>query len=147
MSLPEHRILVMQDVSANYFVCLNVKMFKIFGTFAADPDASDPAQFTTRTLLRPSILPTHEAQPPFSQATAGSNVSAASAPLLADLMPKISTHPALASAQVRNGPRNTYDPSHRVRKRRAGFLARVKSRTGRAILKRRRLKRRSTLSH
>jgi large subunit ribosomal protein L34 len=60
---------------------------------------------------------------------------------------KISTHPALAGIQVRNGPRNTYDPSHRVRKRRHGFLARKKSRTGRAILVRRRVKKRSTLSH
>jgi len=63
------------------------------------------------------------------------------------LASRISASPALQSLQVRNGPRDTFDPSHRVRKRRAGFLARNGSRTGRAILKRRRLKGRKTLSH
>ncbi|KAF6227234.1 hypothetical protein HO133_008676 [Letharia lupina] len=64
-----------------------------------------------------------------------------------DLLPRISTHPSLASVQVRNGPRDTYNPSHRVRKRRAGFLARLKTRKGRMVLKRRQLKGRCTLSH
>lgn len=64
-----------------------------------------------------------------------------------DLLPRISNHPSLASVQVRNGPRDTYNPSHRVRKRRHGFLARVRTRKGTAILKRRRLKGRATLSH
>jgi large subunit ribosomal protein L34 len=65
----------------------------------------------------------------------------------ATLAPRISASPVLRALQVRNGPRDTYDPSHRVRKRRAGFLARNRSRTGRAILKRRQLKGRKTLSH
>ena len=64
-----------------------------------------------------------------------------------DLLPKISLHPVLANIQVRNGPRDTFNPSHRVRKRRHGFLSRLRTRTGRMTLKRRRLKRRSTLSH
>lgn len=64
-----------------------------------------------------------------------------------DLLPKISAHPSLASLQVRNGPRNTFNPSHRVRKRRHGFLSRLRTRTGRMTLKRRRVKGRSTLSH
>ncbi len=64
-----------------------------------------------------------------------------------DLLPKISFHPSLASIQVRNGPRDTFNPSHRVRKRRHGFLSRLRTRTGRMMLKRRRLKGRSTLSH
>ncbi|KAF2842771.1 hypothetical protein M501DRAFT_993534 [Patellaria atrata CBS 101060] len=64
-----------------------------------------------------------------------------------DLLPKISSHPSLAGIQVRNGPRATYDPSHRVRKRRHGFLARLRSRTGRKILKRRRARGRICLSH
>jgi large subunit ribosomal protein L34 len=64
-----------------------------------------------------------------------------------DLQPKISTHPALGSIQVRCGPRNTFNPSHFVRKRRHGFLSRIRTRKGRATLKRRRAKGRSTLSH
>lgn len=43
--------------------------------------------------------------------------------------------------------RNTYNPSRRVQKRRSGFLARVKSRTGRLLLARRRLKGRKNLSY
>ncbi|KAI9660870.1 MAG: hypothetical protein M1829_006435 [Trizodia sp. TS-e1964] len=61
--------------------------------------------------------------------------------------PKISSHPALQGTQVRTAKRNTFRPSHFVRKRRHGFLARKRSRTGRAILTRRRLKGRTTLSH
>ncbi|RPB28815.1 hypothetical protein L211DRAFT_238825 [Terfezia boudieri ATCC MYA-4762] len=64
-----------------------------------------------------------------------------------DLLPRISTSPALRFLQLRNGPRNTFDPSHFVRKRRFGFLARLRTRTGRAILKRRRAKGRKSLSH
>lgn len=64
-----------------------------------------------------------------------------------DILPKISAHPSLVSLQVRYGPRNTFNPSHRVRKRRHGFLSRLRTRTGRMTLKRRRMKGRSTLSH
>ncbi|KAF8531310.1 ribosomal protein L34, partial [Trichophaea hybrida] len=53
----------------------------------------------------------------------------------------------LRALQVRNGPRDTFDPSHRVRKRRSGFLARIRTRTGRATLKRRKHKGRKSLSH
>lgn len=56
-------------------------------------------------------------------------------------------NPAVLSLQVRNHRRATYKPSHRVRKRRHGFLSRVKTRTGRAMLKRRRAKGRHRLSH
>ncbi|KAL3450660.1 ribosomal protein L34-domain-containing protein [Aspergillus insuetus] len=44
------------------------------------------------------------------------------------------------------GKRDTYNPSRRVQKRRHGFLARVKTRTGRAIIARRRAKGRKNLS-
>ena len=44
-------------------------------------------------------------------------------------------------------PRNTFNPSHFVRKRRHGFLSRIRSRKGRNTIKRRRLKNRSTVSH
>jgi large subunit ribosomal protein L34 len=48
---------------------------------------------------------------------------------------------------VRGAKRDTFNPSHRKRKRRLGFLARLKDRHGRKILERRRAKGRSTLSH
>ncbi|KAL2867959.1 mitochondrial 54S ribosomal protein bL34m [Aspergillus lucknowensis] len=44
------------------------------------------------------------------------------------------------------GKRNTYNPSRRVQKRRHGFLARVRSRSGRKIIARRRARGRKTLS-
>ncbi|KAL2835729.1 ribosomal protein L34-domain-containing protein [Aspergillus pseudoustus] len=50
-----------------------------------------------------------------------------------------------ASASL-GGKRDTYNPSRRVQKRRHGFLARVKTRTGRAIIARRRAKGRKNLS-
>lgn len=63
------------------------------------------------------------------------------------LAPRISASPVLRALQVRNGPRDTFNPSHRIRKRRSGFLSRSKTRTGRSTLKRRQLKGRKTLSH
>jgi large subunit ribosomal protein L34 len=53
----------------------------------------------------------------------------------------------LTLLQARGPKRDTFDPSHRVRKRRSGFLARIRSRNGRNLIKRRLLKKRSTLSH
>ncbi|KAF2239351.1 hypothetical protein EV356DRAFT_171107 [Viridothelium virens] len=52
-----------------------------------------------------------------------------------------------SSTPTLSGPRNTFNPSHFVRKRRHGFLSRLRTKNGRKILKRRRLKRRTTLSH
>lgn len=54
---------------------------------------------------------------------------------------------AFSTSATLGAPRDTYNPSHRVRKRRHGFLSRVKTRKGRAILTRRRLKGRQSLSH
>ena len=98
--------------------------------------------FSILSTSRPSLLRRDELAP----LPALSSHSGSTQPAL-DLLPRISTHPSLASIQVRNGPRDTYNPSHRVRKRRAGFLARFRTRKGRMILKRRQLKGRSTLSH
>lgn len=110
--------------------------------------------YPSRTFIvlsshRPRILsqslPIPTTSPPFPLPPSSSSIDLiAPAP---DLLPKISLHPALANIQVRNGPRDTFNPSHRVRKRRHGFLSRLRSRTGRMTLKRRKLKRRSTLSH
>ena len=97
---------------------------------------------------RPQFLPPSFAvSPSASPSTASSTPPTAADGTPLDLVPKISSHPAVLGMQVRNGPRNTFDPSHRVRKRRHGFLARLKSRTGRKVLKRRTLKGRRSLTH
>ncbi|KAK6511421.1 hypothetical protein TWF481_000338 [Arthrobotrys musiformis] len=60
-----------------------------------------------------------------------------------------STIPPLQGSltQTRGHRRKTYNPSHIVRKRRFGFLARLRSKTGRNILKRRKEKGRKMLTH
>ncbi|KAG5983249.1 hypothetical protein E4U55_000473 [Claviceps digitariae] len=67
----------------------------------------------------------------------------------ADLLPRsaVSSHPALQALQLRFGPRNTMNGHTRlVQKRRHGFLFRMRSRTGRKILLRRRMKGRKQLA-
>lgn len=64
-----------------------------------------------------------------------------------DLAGKISTHPGLGSLQLRCGPRDTYNPSHLVRKRRHGFLSRLRTRKGRKTIMRRLNKGRWNISH
>lgn len=62
----------------------------------------------------------------------------------------VTSHPALAGcgSQIRCGPRPTMSGASRLlQKRRHGFLARKRSRTGRNILKRRMAKGRKKLSH
>ncbi|KAA8905541.1 ribosomal protein L34-domain-containing protein [Sphaerosporella brunnea] len=94
---------------------------------------------STSTMRRPTVLgaaPAGLATPPTTVLGATDTI-----------VPKVSASPVLQALQVRNGPRDTFDPSHRVRKRRSGFLVRLKTRTGRATLKRRKLKGRKSLSH
>jgi large subunit ribosomal protein L34 len=64
-----------------------------------------------------------------------------------DLVGRISAHPGLGSMQIRCGPRDTYNPSHIVRKRRHGFLSRIRTKKGRKLLMRRIKKGRWNLSH
>lgn len=64
-----------------------------------------------------------------------------------DLVGRISAHPGLGSTQIRCGPRDTYNPSHLVRKRRHGFLSRIRTKKGRKLLMRRLKKGRWNLSH
>lgn len=64
-----------------------------------------------------------------------------------DIAGKISCHPGLQSTQIRCGPRDTYNPSHIVRKRRHGFLSRIRTKKGRKLLMRRLKKGRWNLSH
>lgn len=98
------------------------------------------SSITFLSTIRPSILRLHaEVSPPPTRTSLPE-------PQL-DILPRISSHPSLASIQVRNGPRDTFNPSHRVRKRRHGFLSRLRTRNGRKTLKRRKAKGRSTLSH
>jgi large subunit ribosomal protein L34 len=101
--------------------------------------------FTTLSPLRPSLTPlrrpalTSFAPSPTTSVTGGA----------ADLVSQsaVSTHPALSGLQLRFGPRNTMNGHTRlVQKRRHGFLYRMRSRTGRKIILRRRLKGRKQLA-
>ncbi|KAH7355869.1 ribosomal protein L34-domain-containing protein [Pyrenochaeta sp. MPI-SDFR-AT-0127] len=64
-----------------------------------------------------------------------------------DLAGKISSHPGIGCMQIRCGPRDTYNPSHLVRKRRHGFLSRIRTKKGRKMIMRRLKKGRWNLSH
>ncbi|PUU78057.1 ribosomal protein L34-domain-containing protein [Tuber borchii] len=99
---------------------------------------------TKITPLRPSTISFTPMglTPPARAAVGGTGLG-----VTARLMPKISANPGLVGLQVRCGPRDTYNPSHRVRKRRLGFLARKRTPGGRGVLKRRRLKGRKSLTH
>ncbi|KAJ4141930.1 hypothetical protein NW754_014719 [Fusarium falciforme] len=103
----------------------------------ASPLAQSPRTFTTLVPLRPSLTPSTVRRTvlpsSFTPSTAAS----------ADLVPSsaISAHPAMGDMQIRCGPRNTMNGATRlVQKRRHGFLYRTRSRTGRKILWRRKLK-------
>lgn len=109
--------------------------------------ANVPRTFASlRGPSRPTIFPRSAAFTPSAALLTPSTTPLLDGAVL-DLLPKISSHPALGAIQVRCGPRNTFNPSHFVRKRRHGFLSRIRTRTGRATLQRRRAKKRSTLSH
>ncbi|KAL2207898.1 hypothetical protein CC79DRAFT_1397358 [Sarocladium strictum] len=102
--------------------------------------------FTTFTPLRPTLSSpnTLAIRPNLTSFTPTTTSSAG-----ADLVPKmaISAHPALCDLQVRCGPRNTMNGHTRlVQKRRLGFLARMRSKTGRKILTRRRVKGRKRMA-
>ncbi|KAF8862837.1 hypothetical protein BDZ45DRAFT_645481 [Acephala macrosclerotiorum] len=104
-------------------------------TFTSYRGPSRPTLFPSSFTVRPSL--------PGSTPT---TITSTTIETL-DLLPKISAHPALGATQIRCGPRNTFSPSHFVRKRRHGFLSRIRTRKGRMTLARRRAKKRSTLSH
>ncbi|ATY62362.1 ribosomal L34 [Cordyceps militaris] len=111
-------------------------------TRIARPDLYNPLPLRpslyANTMRRPSAM-TCFTPLPSTTAAAAVDVVAPSA---------ISAHPALAggASQIRCGPRNTMNGATRlVQKRRHGYLGRTRTRTGRAILKRRRQKRRAKL--
>lgn len=90
------------------------------------------------TLARSSLLPPPGTSSPLLPCTGAETL---------DLAAKISQHPGLGSMQIRCGPRDTYNPSHLVRKRRHGFLSRIRTKKGRKLLMRRLKKGRWNLSH
>ncbi|KAJ6440046.1 ribosomal protein l34 domain-containing protein [Purpureocillium lavendulum] len=101
--------------------------------------------FTTLSPLRPSLTPLRRpgALTSFTPApTPATSVTPGG--VAADVVPAgaVSSHPAFGGAlQMRFGPRNTMNGHTRlVQKRRHGFLYRMKSKTGRRILMRRRIK-------
>ncbi|KAG9197298.1 hypothetical protein G6514_001896 [Epicoccum nigrum] len=94
-----------------------------------------------RPMLSASSMPSTLSVP----GTAPSAVTCSSETL--DIMGKISASPAFAGVQIRCGPRDTYNPSHFVRKRRHGFLSRLRTKKGRKLLMRRLTKGRTNLSH
>jgi large subunit ribosomal protein L34 len=111
------------------------------------PSLSTPSQSRALSLLSPRRPMLARTSSPSTLAAPGtSSVLGASGETL-DLAGKISTHPGMGSMQIRCGPRDTYNPSHIVRKRRHGFLSRIKTKKGRALLMRRLKKGRWNLSH
>ncbi|KEY67827.1 hypothetical protein S7711_04965 [Stachybotrys chartarum IBT 7711] len=111
----------------------------------ARPLVRTPRTFTTLSPLRPTLTaPTAAFRP---NTTSFVPASAAAA----DVVPAgaITSHPALAggAAQLRCGPRNTMNGHTRlIQKRRSGFLARVRSKSGRRVLLSRRTKGRKRLA-
>ncbi|KAL4890915.1 ribosomal protein L34-domain-containing protein [Aspergillus ambiguus] len=89
---------------------------------------------TTSSSLRPQLsqhtLSSMRAQLPISQSVTA----------LSQQSRSFSASASLA------GKRTTYNPSRRVQKRRHGFLARLRTRGGRTVLRRRRAKGRKSLS-
>ncbi|KAL2068708.1 hypothetical protein VTL71DRAFT_15046 [Oculimacula yallundae] len=91
---------------------------------------------------RPSILQSSLAMRPSPTSSTPSAALAQNG-----VLSNISAPRAFSTTSVMGAPRDTFDPSHFVRKRRHGFLSRSRTRKGRATLKRRLAKKRSTLSH
>ncbi|KAG5290142.1 60S ribosomal protein L34 [Histoplasma ohiense] len=99
------------------------------------------------TLLR-LLQPTAATASPTAQSTT-IRATTTSSPLLSLLTSSFTgSIPArpFSSSEALGAKRDTYNPSRRVQKRRHGFLARLKSHSGRKILARRRAKGRKYLS-
>ncbi|PKS05355.1 hypothetical protein jhhlp_008729 [Lomentospora prolificans] len=105
--------------------------------------------FSSLPSLRPSILPNTAAiarPAPIAPLPTSTATGASALDLVSQT--SISCHPAFMAAQVRCGPRNTMNRNSRLkRKRKHGFLSRIKSKNGRKTLLRRREKGRCRLSN
>ncbi|KAH7401969.1 ribosomal protein L34-domain-containing protein [Phaeosphaeria sp. MPI-PUGE-AT-0046c] len=118
-------------------------------TYTAAPQRictpSQPRAFSMLAPRRPMLART--SSPPTLPAPGTSSSLLGSPSETLDLAGKISAHPGMGSMQIRCGPRDTYNPSHLVRKRRHGFLSRIRTKKGRKLLMRRLKKGRWNLSH
>ncbi|KAI0835368.1 hypothetical protein F5Y06DRAFT_139194 [Hypoxylon sp. FL0890] len=117
--------------------------------------------FSSLPSLRPTILPSNSPNSAVFRSPSVSNgllssftpspTSTSASGITLDLVPKtsVTSHPSLGfGAQVRFGPRpNMARTSRLVRKRRTGFLSRLRSHNGRKTLQRRKDKKRSMLSN
>jgi large subunit ribosomal protein L34 len=107
--------------------------------------------FTSLPSLRPRLGATSSVfRPAKSTPLFTPTTTAETTGILLDLVPRgaVTAHPAALAQQVRFGPRATMARTSRlVRKRRHGFLSRVRTRTGRRTLQHRRGKGRHTLSN
>ncbi|KND91826.1 50S ribosomal protein L34 [Tolypocladium ophioglossoides CBS 100239] len=104
----------------------------------AKPLSSVPRTFTTLSPLRPTLTPTRRPSCMTSFTPTPTTTTTA-----ADVVPTsaVSSHPALSGLQLRFGPRNTMNGHTRlIQKRRHGFLYRMRSKTGRRIILRRKMK-------
>ncbi|KAI1214655.1 uncharacterized protein F4807DRAFT_404128 [Annulohypoxylon truncatum] len=114
-------------------------------TFSSLPSLRPTTLASSSTIFRSSTL----SQTSFTPAPNSSS----SASVLLDLVPKtaVTSHPSLAgcAAQMRFGPRpeKMARTSRLKRKRKHGFLSRIRTRNGRKILQRRKAKGRSFLSN
>lgn len=99
---------------------------------------------TNNAKIRPLSILSQLPSRPTATPSLATHAIAADVPTASFQLP---SQPGLALLQVRGAKRDTYDPSHRVRKRRHGFLSRLRSKNGRNTLKRRKLRGRNTLSH
>jgi large subunit ribosomal protein L34 len=120
-------------------------------------DITTPQLTSSRSSIQSArsislLAPRRPVLPPSSYASTMPTPGSTTAPVIPsagalDLASKISAHPALGSMQIRCGPRDTFNPSHLVRKRRHGFLSRIRTKKGRKLLMRRLKKGRWNLSH
>ncbi|KAI0457959.1 hypothetical protein F5B21DRAFT_500978 [Xylaria acuta] len=129
-------------------------------TTTTTPTLTTKRTFSSLPHLRPSIAPNGTVFRPCNSGnallsrlppTTTSPTGITNAPEgVLDIVPKsaITAHPALAGPQqIRCGPRPTMARTSRlVRKRRHGFLSRIRTRNGRKTLQHRRDKKRSVLS-
>ncbi|KAF2854751.1 hypothetical protein T440DRAFT_542306 [Plenodomus tracheiphilus IPT5] len=106
------------------------------------PSLLTPRHFSALAPRRPTLPLSHTLPAPGTPSSLPP-----SAPQTLDLLGKISAHPGLGSTQIRCGPRDTYNPSHIVRKRRHGFLSRIRTKKGRKTIMRRLKKGRWNISH
>ncbi|KAM0242937.1 hypothetical protein ACHAP5_007120 [Fusarium lateritium] len=138
-----HQRIVSQSLSSPAHSTAMNTMFSSITRFArpvvTKSLAQSPRTFTTLVPLRPSLTPLNGAIRRTALPSSFTPLTAASA----DIVPSsaISAHPALGDMQIRCGPRNTMNGHTRlVQKRRHGFLCRKRSKTGRKILLRRKIK-------